>query len=367
MWEEMLTQLEKAEKFIFLEFFIVEEGEMWGKILQILKKKVEQGVTVRVMYDGTCAISLLPYSYPKKLKSMGIQCRMFSPLRPFVSTHYNNRDHRKILVIDGSVAFTGGVNLADEYINRKNRFGHWKDCGIMIKGEAVRSFTLMFLQIWNIAGAPDNFDYYLTPPFDASSTSSSSSTSSAAAEVQASGYVIPYGDSPLDNEKVGEAVYMDIINTAQDYVYIMTPYLIIDNEMSTALQNAAKRGVDVRIILPGTPDHKMAFALAKTHYKELIPAGVRIYEYTPGFIHGKVAVSDDRSALVGTVNMDFRSYYLHYECGIYMRDTLCIQDIKKDFEEIFKVSHEVTLQECENVNFFVREFRKILKIFGPML
>lgn len=368
MWEEMLKQLEKAEKFIFLEFFIVEEGEMWGKILQILKKKVEQGVTVRIMYDGTCAISLLPYSYPKKLKSMGIQCRMFSPLRPFVSTHYNNRDHRKILVIDGNVAFTGGVNLADEYINRKNRFGHWKDCGIMIKGEAVRSFTLMFLQIWNIAGAPDNFDYYLTPPLDSSSSlSGSDSYSYSSSEVKASGYVIPYGDSPLDNEKVGEAVYMDIINTAQDYVYIMTPYLIIDNEMSTALQNAAKRGVDVRIILPGTPDHKMAFALAKTHYKELIPAGVRIYEYTPGFVHSKLFVSDNIKAVAGTINLDYRSLYLHFECAAYFSGAEVIGDILSDFHDTFGKCNEIGIADIKKQSFFSRLYGGFLKLLAPLM
>ena len=352
-WQDLLVRLETAQRFIFLEYFIIEEGEMWGRILEILRRKAAEGVEVRVLYDGTCAVSLLPYGYPKTLAAMGIRCRMFAPLRPFVSTHYNNRDHRKILVIDGKIAYTGGVNLADEYVNLKNRFGHWKDCALRVEGEAVRSFTLMFLQIWNIAGGKENYESYL-------------SAGAPAAEGQG-GYILPYGDSPLDRERVGENMYMEILNTAKDYVYIMTPYLIIDNEMCTALQNAAKRGVDVRVILPGTPDHKMAFALAKTHYKELIPAGVRIYEYTPGFIHSKVFVSDDLKAVVGTINLDYRSLYLHFECAAYMYGVPAIADIRADCERTFAVSREIGVGDVKRQSAPARLYGGILKLLAPLM
>ena len=354
-WRDLLNELEKAEHFIFLEYFIIDEGEMWGRILEVLRRKASEGVEVRVLYDGTCAVTLLPYGYPKRLAKAGIQCRMFAPLRPFVSTHYNNRDHRKIAVIDGKCAYTGGVNLADEYINHKERFGHWKDCAVRTEAEAVRSFTLMFLQMWNAASkqtAPEAFEKYLA--FSPSSTTGT-------------GYVLPYADSPLDGEKVGETIYMDIINTAEKYVYIMTPYLILDNEMTTALQNAAKRGVDVRIILPHIPDHKAAFALARSHYAELIPAGVRVYEYTPGFVHSKLFVSDDRKAVVGTINLDYRSLYLHFECAAYFYDTPVTGDILTDFENTFAISHEVKPQDVKKKTLLRRVYYGFLKLLAPLM
>ncbi len=354
-WLDLLKELETAEHFIFLEYFIIDEGEMWGRILEILKRKAAEGVEVRVLYDGTCAVTLLPYGYPKKLAAMGIRCRMFAPLRPFVSTHYNNRDHRKIAVIDGRIAYTGGTNLADEYINRKERFGHWKDCAVRMRGEAVRSFTLMFLQMWNAAGKTtdtENYESYL----------------SVSTNVEPSdGYVIPYADSPLDGEKVGETVYMDIIATAERYVYIMTPYLILDNEMTTAIRNAAKRGVEVRIILPHIPDHKIAFALARSHYGELLPSGVRIYEYTPGFVHSKLFVSDDRKAVVGTVNLDYRSLYLHFECAAYFCDTPLTADVLDDFEKTFPVCHEIQPTELKKKTPVRRLYDGFLKLLAPLM
>ena len=234
----LLEELQKAEKFIFLEYFIIDEGYMWGSILKILADKAAQGVDVRVLYDGMLEISTLPWDYPRRLEKLGIRCKAFAPIQPFLSTHYNYRDHRKILVIDGKVAFTGGVNLADEYINRKERFGHWKDTAILLRGEAVQSFTLMFLQMWNLTEKEPRWDEALLP----------------SPPVEAEGYVMPYCDCPLDDYKVGESVYMDILNRAKDYVHIMTPYLILDNEMETALKFAAQRGVDVKLILPGIPD-----------------------------------------------------------------------------------------------------------------
>lgn len=228
----LLEELQKAEKFIFLEYFIIDEGYMWGSILKILADKAAQGVDVRVLYDGMLEISTLPWDYPRRLEKLGIRCKAFAPIQPFLSTHYNYRDHRKILVIDGKVAFTGGVNLADEYINRKERFGHWKDTAILLRGEAVQSFTLMFLQMWNLTEKEPRWDEALLP----------------SPPVEAEGYVMPYCDCPLDDYKVGESVYMDILNRAKDYVHIMTPYLILDNEMETALKFAAQRGVDVKLI-----------------------------------------------------------------------------------------------------------------------
>ncbi len=353
MFERMLKELEKAERFIFLEYFIIDEGTMWGKILKILKRKVKEGVEVRVLYDGTCAVTLLPYGYPKTLSKYGIKCRMFSPLRPFVSTHYNNRDHRKFMIVDGKVAFTGGVNIADEYINVKEKFGHWKDSGIMLSGEAVNSCTLMFLQMWNIGPGKDDYEKYLI--------------SKQSTHTQTSGYIIPYADSPLDNEKVGENVYLDIINAALDYVYMMTPYLILDGEMTLALKNAAKKGVDVRIILPSVPDHKIAFAIAKSHYPELIGAGVKIYEYTPGFIHSKVFLSDDIKAVVGTINLDYRSLYLHFENAVYMHATEAVFQIKDDFNETFKECKQVRLADVKRQGVFSHLKNGFLRLLAPLM
>ena len=334
-FEEMLRQLEKAEHFIFLEYFIIEEGEMWGRILEILARKASEGVEVRLMYDGTNEFATLPYSYPKKLKELGIKCKAFAPIAPFVSTHYNYRDHRKILVIDGHTAFTGGVNLSDRYINREEVFGHWKDTAVMLKGPAARSFTLLFLQMWNIDEKEPEFGKYLNYP--------------AEPVKEAPGYVIPYGDSPVDGYRVGEMVYIDILNRAKNYVHIMTPYLILDGELDTALRFAAERGVEVSIILPGIPDKKTPYALAKTHYASLIRAGVKIYEYTPGFVHAKVFTSDDKKAVVGTINLDYRSLYHHFECAAYMVDTPCIADIEADFAHTLAKCHRVTLEDVKNL------------------
>lgn len=350
--EAMLKDLSAAERFIFLEFFIIDEGYMWGRVLKILEEKAAQGVEVRVMYDGTCALFKLPYRYPEMLKKLGIKCKMFSPLRPLISTHYNNRDHRKILVVDGRVAYTGGVNLADEYINRKTLYGHWKDVSLRLEGEAVRSFTLMFLQMWNITESGDDFARYLGVR---------------ASVPGAPGYVLPYGDSPLDSERVGEMVYLDIINRAQRYVHIMTPYLILDNEMLTALTFAAKRGVEVCLLLPHIPDKKYAFALAKTHYRELLQGGVRILEYTPGFVHAKVFVSDDERAVVGTINLDYRSLYLHFECAAYLQDMPAVQDIEADFQSTAARCQEIQLEQLRDEKLTVRVVGWLLKVFAPLM
>lgn len=353
MYVSLLEELEKAEDFIFMEFFIINEGEVWDSVLDVLRRKAKQGVDVRLLYDGTCAIFRLPYHYPQKLAEMGIACKMFSPIRPLVSTYYNNRDHRKIVVVDGRTAFTGGVNLADEYVNRIERFGHWKDTGVMLRGDAVRSFTLMFLQMWQVTEPALEFRRYLEAPMER--------------QPDAKGYVLPYGDSPFDNDRVGESVYLDIINRASRYVYIMTPYLIIDGEMSTALTFAAKRGVDVRIILPHIPDKKSAFALAYTHYRELIRAGVSIYEYTPGFVHAKVFLSDDSKAVVGSINLDYRSLYLHFECAAYLKDVPAIDDIRRDMLDTLAQSQQVTEESLARVPWTRKALGFLLKLFAPLM
>ena len=348
-FEAMLRELEKAEKYIFMEYFIVEEGYMWGRILDILIRKAGEGVEVRVMYDGMCEMSTLKADYWKLLEARGIKAQAFSPIKPVLSSHYNYRDHRKILVIDGKVAFNGGVNLADEYINRIERFGHWKDTAVMIKGPAVESFALMFLQMWNIKSETADYDKWLSMRAEPAE--------------DASGYVMPYCDSPLDKYKAGEAVYIDILYRATDYVHIMSPYLILDGELETALCFAAQRGVDVKLILPGIPDKKVAYSLAKTHYRALHEAGVKIYEYSPGFVHAKVFVSDGIKAVVGTINLDYRSLYHHFECATYMYKTDCIAEIEKDFEETLSKCRTVTSESIRTE----KTSYKIIGLFAKMI
>jgi cardiolipin synthase len=294
----------------------------------------------------------LPVDYWKLLEAQGIKARPFSPIIPVLSSHYNYRDHRKILVIDGKVAFNGGVNLADEYINRVERFGHWKDTAVMLKGDAVKSFTLLFLQMWYTREENPDYRSFLT---DQESTR------------QNDGFVMPYGDSPLDGYKVGEQVYMDILNRAIDYVHIMTPYLILDGELETALRFAAQRGVDVKLILPGIPDKAIPYALAKTHYRSLTEAGVKIYEYTPGFVHAKVFVSDDAKAVVGTINLDYRSLYHHFECATYLYRTSCIPDIEADFQQTLTKCRAVTAETIRNEKAGTKIVGFLAKLVAPLL
>jgi cardiolipin synthase len=351
MFRQMLLELEKAEKFIFLEYFAIAPSSMWDEILAILERKARQGVEVRVLYDGGCAVSYFPHDYPQILAEKGIQCKVFSPFQILVSTHYNNRDHRKITVIDGKTAFTGGVNILDRYINRKEVFGHWKDTAVLVRGAAAREFTRMFLQMWNLREKEADYQPYL-PKVEGKPSQ---------------GYVIPFGDGPHSDQRMGKMVYLNMLNQARDYVYIMTPYLILDNEMVTALQFAAQRGVDVRLILPHIPDKKYAFALAKTHYEELISSGVRIYEYTPGFIHAKTFLCDGHQAVVGTINLDYRSLYLHYECAAYLYDVSALQDVHRDFLDTFEISQEITLSMAQKRSVLSRLTGFLLKIAAPLM
>lgn len=352
-FEELLRQLEKAEKYIFLEYFIIDEGLMWGRILEVLARKAAEGVDVRVMYDGTCEFTTLPRDYPGRLEKLGIQCRVFSPVQPFVSTHYNYRDHRKILVIDGKVGFTGGVNLADEYINHIEKYGRWKDAAVMLEGEAVRPLTILFLEMWSILREPEFEKFLSVPPHS----------------VPVKGFAAPYGDCPLDGERVGEMVYIDLLNRAKRYIHIMTPYLILDGELETALKFAAERGVDVHLILPHVPDKKFAYALAKTHYKSLLDSGVKISEWLPGFVHAKVFVVDDSEAVVGTINLDYRSLYHHFENAVWMKDTTCIPAIEKDFQKTLESCRDVepTRESIWEGNVLLHLAGILLKVIAPLL
>ena len=347
----MIEELKKAKKFIFLEYFIIGKGKMWQGILDILEQKVKEGVDVRVIYDDVGSISSLPNKYDRFLESKGIKCVVFNKLKPIIAVIMNNRDHRKIMVIDGNVSFSGGINIADEYINKKEKYGHWKDNGIMIKGEATWNFTVMFLKIWNAYREDDDTFEKFRPTIK---------------DVKADGYILPYGENPLDDEIVGENIYLNIINQAKKYVYIFTPYLIIDSEMLSAITLASKRGVDVRIVTPGIPDKKIVFTLTRSYYKMLKKDGVKIYEYTPGFLHSKVFVCDDNIATVGTLNLDYRSLYLHFECGIYIYESKVIEEIKRDALDTMEKSHLVSDKES-NAGFIKSIFQAVLKLAAPLM
>lgn len=353
MYESMLEELEKAEHYIFLEYFIISEGIMWNRILEILTRKAKQGLDVRLIYDDMGCLTLLPPGYEKEMEQRGIKCICFNKVVPFLSLVMNNRDHRKIIVIDGHTAFNGGINLSDEYINEKQRFGHWKDTGVMLYGEAVWNFTVMFLKMWN-ALRPTDQDVELYRPHYYHQN-----------EFFTDGYIQPFADTPLDGESVAENVYLEIVTQAKNYVYIFTPYLILDNEMKSALCLAAKRGVDVRLVTPGVPDKKVVYRLTRANYDPLLRAGVKIYEYTPGFLHAKSYVCDDKFGIVGTINMDYRSLYLHFECGTFVYGAKMIQSLKSDTIETIQLSREITLND-RKTGYFGKLFNAILQIFAPL-
>lgn len=352
---DLLRELEKAEKFIFIEYFIIESGYMWNHILEVLERKAIEGVEVRVMYDGTCTLLKLPYNYESKLENIGIKAKTFLPIKPLLSTHQNNRDHRKLLIIDGKVAYVGGINLADEYINEIELFGHWKDVAVRLNGDAVRSYTLMFLQMWNVSEkGEENYGKYLVETVRGKLD-------------KKLGFVIPYNDDPTNRQDVAERVYLDILNKAKKYVHIMTPYLILDNEMVVALSFAAQRGIDVKLILPHVPDKKIVFYIARTYYKQLLEAGVKIYEYTPGFLHAKLFVSDDEKAVVGSINLDFRSLYQHFECAAYIYKNPVIDEIEKDYQETLEKSQLITMQNYKKISVITRVLGHIFRLFGPLM
>ena len=350
----MVEELKKAEHYIFVEYFIIEEGIMWDTILDILKEKVQEGLDVRVIYDDIGSMFTLPRDYARELeKRTGIRCCVFNPFVPVLSLRLNNRDHRKFLIIDGKVAFTGGINLADEYINEKVRFGHWKDSAIQVRGEAAWSMAVMFLTLWDYTREE-------TTAFDAFRPRE-------VPRVEGGGFVQPYTDNPLDEEAVGQAVYLNLINKARRYVYLTTPYLIVDDATNTALCIAAKSGVDVRIMTPHIPDKKVVFELTRAHYKPLLAAGVKIYEYTPGFVHAKNFAVDDMYGTVGTINLDYRSLFLHFENGVWLCGTPTVLDIKADFLSTLEQCHRVTLAECEALPWWRKALRAVLRIFAPLM
>ena len=329
MFASMLPDLEGAEKFIFMEYFIIEEGKFWNTILEVLKRKAASGVTVRVLYDDIGCMSTLPGNYAKTLRSYGIEASPFSRLRGNADSEFNNRSHRKILVIDGKVGYTGGVNIADEYINETVRFGHWKDTGIRLEGEAVKELTRLFLSDYgiNVKVLPKD-EYELYPESD----------------ISEEGFIIPFGDGPhpLFERRVGKSVIQNMLGSATRYVYMTTPYLIIDNDLCTSIESAALRGVDIRIIVPHIPDKKLVFEMTRSFYHRLTKAGVRIYEYEPGFIHAKSYIADDEYAMIGTINLDYRSLVHHFENGVWMYKCSSIGDIKSDIDETLQKSVEIT-------------------------
>ena len=350
----MVEELKKAEHYIFVEYFIIEEGIMWDTILDILKEKVQEGLDVRVIYDDIGSMFTLPRDYARELeKRTGIRCCVFNPFVPVLSLRLNNRDHRKFLIIDGKVAFTGGINLADEYINEKVRFGHWKDSAIQVRGEAAWSMAVMFLTLWDYT-REETTDFDAFRPREVP-------------RVEGGGFVQPYTDNPLDEEAVGQAVYLNLINKARRYVYLTTPYLIVDDATNTALCIAAKSGVDVRIMTPHIPDKKVVFELTRAHYKPLLAAGVKIYEYTPGFVHAKNFAVDDMYGTVGTINLDYRSLFLHFENGVWLCGTPTVLDIKADFLSTLEQCHRVTLAECEALPWWRKALRAVLRIFAPLM
>lgn len=353
----MLAELEKAEKFILLEYFIIDHGKMWSEILKILLKKAEEGVQIRILYDNFGCMMTLPPKYNHYLESLhkNIRCLSFNKVVPMFSLRMNNRDHKKILVIDGKTAFTGGINLADEYIGEEIRFGHWKDSVVKITGNAVNSFTEMFFYMWNaFYKRKENLSEYLLPMTELKSAASTSLR------------IHPYDDSPFDGVSIGEAVYLDMINRAHEYVYIFTPYLVLDDSMRAALCRAAIRGVDVRIVTPSIPDKRTVYRLTRANYPLLMKAGVRIYEYTPGFIHSKSLVCDDESAVVGTINFDYRSLYLHFENAVYFSGCKAVLEVKRDCEETFLVSKECTLENTKR-NLLGRLTDSVLRVFETLL
>lgn len=352
-FEAQKEAIKEAKEFIFLEYHAIEDAQSFLGMKELLTEKVKQGVEVRIIYDDVGSVGFINTDFIKRMEAEGIQCRVFNPVIPFLNIFMNNRDHRKITVVDGRVGFTGGYNLADEYFNLVNPYGRWKDTGVRMEGDGVRSLTVMFLEMWNAIQKTDtDYDKYL--PF-------------VPYKAKEQGYIQPYADCPLDTEHVGENVYLNIIKNAKHYIYFMTPYLIITDEMNRELGLAAKRGVDVRIITPGIPDKKAVYKVTRSYYAGLVRRGVRIYEYTPGFCHAKQCVCDDEAATVGTINLDYRSLYFHFENGVFLYDCNAVGEIKKDFDQTLSECKEVTKEYATEGSFFHRFRQSFWRLFAPLL
>ncbi len=355
-WERLLADLEAAERFIFMEYFIIHPGVMWDATLEILRRKAAAGVEVRLIYDDVGSISYVPRDYHKQLEAAGIHCISFNRYKPLYAVVMNHRDHRKITVIDGNVGYTGGVNFADEYIGKEERFGEWKDNFLRLEGEGVRSMTLLFLEMWNanrLTDTRESAEAYMPDP-------------ARAAAIRCEGLVQPYGDSPVDSEILAENVYLNVINQATDYVYVYTPYVVIDYEMTRALSLAARRGVDVRLVVPAVPDKKIVYELTRSYFPELMENGVKVYKFTPGFVHSKVFLADDRQAVVGSVNLDYRSLTLHFENACMFVDHPVLASIKADFEEMFPRCEAVSVKK-RRFNVLYDIYLGLLRLFAPLL
>lgn len=354
LFNDLAKDIKKAKRFIFLEFFIVKDGDLLEELLTLLSNKVKEGVEVYFMYDDAGTIPSEPKNLVERLKSLGIHVTVFSPLSAFLvlTARSNNRDHRKICVIDNKVAYTGGINVADEYVNRKEIYGHWKDTGIKVEGEAVVSFTTSFIQFYNVYSE----EHLLYEDFLKNNP-----------KVKNNSYVLPFSDSPSDKEVTGKTVHYNMIAKAKKYIYIQTPYLVIDDVIQNALCTASKSGVEVIITVPHVPDKKTVFMVTRSNYYKLLKAGVKIYEYTPGFIHSKLWVSDDKIAIEGTINSDFRSYYLNYEYGVIIAEDPEIKKMKKDYLDTLKVSEEIKLEKVKQTKFVVILARAIMNVFAPLL
>ncbi|MEG1009926.1 MAG: cardiolipin synthase, partial [Clostridia bacterium] len=351
-FDNMLNDIKNAKKYIFLEYFIISKGKLWDELFCILKEKVKEGIEVYIITDEIGSIVRYPKNFKNDMKKYGIHLNIFNPITPVITSYINYRDHRKITVIDGEIAYSGGVNIGDEYINKEIIHGHWKDTGIRITGSAINNYVIMFISSWNLYNKIQlSINKYINHNNNISST----------------GYIIPYCDGPNDKEKPAETIYMNVINTAKDYVYITTPYLILDNEMITSLKNAAMSGVDVRIITPHIGDKWFVHAVTRSFYSELLEAGVKIYEYKPGFIHSKTFVSDDEVSIIGTINLDFRSLYLHYECASYTYKTGVESDVKNDFILTQNKSIEININESKYNSFINKIIYSILRLFAPIM
>lgn len=354
MFPALVRELKKAKHFIFMEYFIVEEGEFWNTILDILEEKAAEGVEVRFMYDDVGSIGKVPARYVKKIRARGVQAQVFRPFLPFASVIHNHRDHRKITVIDNTVAFTGGVNLADEYINVVERFGRWKDNSVMLRGSCVKDITAVFLTLWDLqTRSLSDYEKY----------------TSISCETEKNNGIVSFfadGPSPFYGEQVGKDVYLNILNQAKDYVYITTPYLVCDNEILSAIRLAARRGVDVRMITPHIPDKKSVYLITRSNYRSLLDAGVRIFEYTPGFIHAKTFLADDKIGVVSTINLDYRSLVHHFECGVWMYETDILSQVKQDLLTTMEVSREVGEKEA-TLNFAENIAKSLMQVFTPLL
>lgn len=350
----LLSELSRAKDYIFLEYFIIGEGEMWSNVLKILKEKAAEGVDVRIIYDDFGSLMTLPKSFPDDMAHLGILCSVFNPVKPVLSVHQNNRDHRKLCVIDGVVGFTGGINLADEYINQIERFGYWKDSALLLRGEAAWSLTVMFLHMWE-ALRHSEVDYTRFRPKAFPLVAGNP------------GFVQPYFDTPLATDTICSDLHVQMFSKAKWYLYITTPYLVIDETIASVLHISARSGVDVRIMTPHIPDKKMVFSVTQSHYESLLRAGVRIYEFLPGFIHSKTVVADDLYASVGSCNLDYRSFYLQFENGTWLCGTPTVSAIREDFLASIASCREITLEDCNSVSLYTRIVRSILRIFSPLL